>query len=186
MSKCRLTTPTLIALAAIFAMASGTVQAQVKPFQVTGGGTADHIPAFRGDESTHWAEGHATELGEYYCQSVVRLDDFTSQTTGDFSNAAPCVFTAANGDDLVFNYAGSVELIPTEEAGVFIAKWTAIFTPVPDLCTGRFAKITDGSVRMVAITDPFEFGEHDVPYTWSGEGWIEFAEPKGPDHGRDD
>lgn len=171
-----------IAITAIIALTSTAAKAEVKPFKVTGAGTADHVPAFPGDEATHWAEGQATELGEYYCESVVRLDDFTSPTTGDFSNAAPCVFTAANGDKLVFNYAGKVELIPSDGEGVFVAKWTATFTPDVALCTGRFASVVGGSVVIVAITDPFEFGEHDVPYSWSGEGWIEFAKKCDREH----
>ena len=165
----------VIAFTAILALSAPSAQAQVKPFKLSGGGTADHVPAFPGDEAPHWAKGQATELGEYYCESVVRLDDFTSPTTGDFSNAAPCVFTAANGDKLVFNYAGTVDLIPTEDEGVFITKWTATFTPDLALCTGRFANVVDGSVVVVAISDPFEFGEPNVPYAWSGEGWLEFA-----------
>lgn len=63
-----------------------------------------------------------------------------------------------------------------------VAVFTAEFNPVPELCTGRFAKVVDGSFIMRAVSEPFPFvvnGEGFSPafdYTWEGEGWLEFRE----------
>lgn len=52
----------------------------------------------------------------------------------------------------------------------------AEFNPVPSQSTGRFARVTDGSFTMTAVTEPFVLGATDpVRYTWQGDGWIEFA-----------
>jgi hypothetical protein len=163
-----------IAFAVALALTAGAAQAQHKPFKVSGGGTVDHIPLSPGDTATHWATGQGTEIGEYYGDGIVRLDSFTSQTTGDFSSAEPFIFIAANGDELAFDYAGVVELIPAA-GGKFTTKWVAIFTPVTAFCTGRFAKVTGGSFVMTAITDPFNFGDHNIGYTWSGDGSLIFG-----------
>jgi hypothetical protein len=53
-----------IALAALFALACPRAQAQVKPFQISGGGLADYIPVTVGDPVYHFARGQATELGQ--------------------------------------------------------------------------------------------------------------------------
>jgi hypothetical protein len=94
--------------------------------------------------------------------------------TGDFSSAVPFVFTAANGDDLAFDYAGTVELFPLPD-GEFIGVFVATFTPAFDECTGRFTKVIGGSFVMTAITDPFVLGSTDpTGYTWSGEGTLTY------------
>jgi hypothetical protein len=161
--------------------------AQVKPFEVTGGGLAEYIPTKVHEPVFHFAVGVATELGKYYGEGKVQLDQFTSATTADFSSAVPFVFTAANGDQLAFTYGdtnngakqpGEVTLYPVG-GGEFVAVWVAEFNPVPELSTGRFAKVIDGSFTMVAVNEPFVLGAHDpVEYTWQGDGWIEFSQGK--------
>lgn len=174
----------LAAFAAILVAACPVAQAQVKPFKVTGGGIVDFVPVVKGDAAFHDAVGTATHLGKYDCLGLVRVDKFTSPTTAEFSSAEPCVFTAANGDQLVFHYGrpdfgaagpGVVELFDAGDGRVF-AVFIAEFNPVPALCTGRFAKVVDGSFIMVAVTEPFVLGADDpVAYTREGDGWIEFG-----------
>jgi hypothetical protein len=178
----------LIALAALFAVACPRAQAQVKPFQISGGGLADYIPVTVGNPVYHFARGQATELGQYFGEGEVQLDRFTGPLSAEFSSAVPFVFTAANGDKLAFTYGdtsngakepGQVQLIDQGD-GTFTSVWVAEFNPVPALCTGRFKNIIGGSFIMVAQTEPFVLGDTEDPvaYTWEGKGWIEFAEGK--------
>ncbi|MGH7134673.1 MAG: hypothetical protein ACREHD_02975 [Pirellulales bacterium] len=127
----------------------------------------------------HNATGNATELGEYSAEGFFQVDEFTSPLEADFSSSAPCVFIAANGDQIQFDYAGTVQLFP-EDDGTFTAVFTATFTPVltPGANTGRFTKVIGGSFVMVATSAPFTFGEPNVPYTWEGDGSLEFREGK--------
>ena len=95
------------------------------------------------------------------------------------------MFTAANGDDLAFTYGvtangarttGRGGVFPVGD-GSFTAVFVAEFNPVPAKCTGRFAKVIDGSFIMVARSEPFFIlGPSTTPfkYTWEGKGWIEF------------
>jgi hypothetical protein len=176
----------LTALVALLALAC-RADAQVKPFKVTGGGTADYIPVNVDEPVFHWAVGQATELGKYYGEGKVQLDQFTSPSTADFSSAVPFVFTAANGDKLAFTYGdtdngaqqpGEVELHDVG-GGLVVAVWVAEFNPVPAMSTGRFKNVIDGSFMMTAVTEPFVLGAKvPVDYTWEGEGWIEFNKRK--------
>ena len=100
-----------LALALALTFVTTTAQAQTKPFKVSGGGTANHIPSFPGDTSTHWATGQGTELGEYYGDGIVRLDTPPdANLAADFSSAEPFVFIAANGDELAYTWSGEGEL----------------------------------------------------------------------------
>jgi hypothetical protein len=167
----------LAILALILSQAPAQAQV-VKPFKITGAGTADFIPLAPGLVSPHDAVGTATHLGRYESLGFVRLDAFTGPTTGAFSSAEPAVFTAANGDSLAFDYAGSVELIYVGD-GLFMTVWVAEFTPAAEGSTGRFASVVDGSFIMTAVTEPFSLeAPFDVAYSWSGSGWIAFAHGK--------
>lgn len=163
------------------ALAPRAAEAQIKPFKVTGGGiAADGFPTTLHTPAPHNATGNATELGEYSAEGFFQLDQFSfSDLDGDFSSSEPCVFIAANGDEIQFDYAGTVELF-TEDGQTFTAVFTATFTPVltPGANTGRFAKVIGGSFVMVATSAPFMFGELNVPYTWEGEGTLEFKRGK--------
>lgn len=169
----------LTACTLALAFASSRADAQVKPFKVTGGGVASKgLPLAVDVPAPHWAVGQATELGNYVGSGFFQVDQFTGPLSGDFSSAVPFVFTAANGDDLAFDYAGTVELFPTPD-GRAVAVFVATFTPALDLCTGRFAKVIGGSFVMTAITEPFVLGSTDpTRYTWSGEGTLEFRKGK--------
>jgi len=161
------------------AEAAKNADSQAVPFKVTGSGIGAHgIPTTPNTPAPHDATGTATHLGKYTGEGMFQLLTFTSRTTGTFNSATPFVFVAANGDRLAFNYAGTFELIPTGD-GKFIVVFTAEFTPVAELSTGRFANVTGGSFIMVATTEPFVLGSTDpVAYSWVGEGTIEFAKGK--------
>jgi len=166
---------TLCALALV--LAPNQAQAQVKPFKITGGGTApDGLPLTLDTPAPHNAVGNATELGKYSAEGFFQLDEFIDPLNAYFSSSQPCVFIAANGDRIEFDYEGTVEL-STDDYITFTAVFTATFTPVltSGANTGRFNKVIGGSFVMVATTAPFMFGELDVPYTWEGEGTLEFS-----------
>lgn len=163
----------------VVALTPRAAEAQVKPFKVTGGGiAADGFPTMLDTPAPHTATGNATELGEYSAEGFFQVDEFNG-LEGDFSSSVPCVFIAANGDEIQFNYAGTVELF-TEDGETFTAVFTATFTPVltPGANTGRFANVIGGGFVMVATSAPFMFGEPNVAYTWDGEGSLEFNEGK--------
>jgi hypothetical protein len=160
------------------------------PFKVTGGGEApEGLPVFPGGTAGHNATGTATHLGRYSGEEgLFTLLGYTSATTGTFQGSF--VFVAANGDRLAFNYGantpGEFTLIPTDD-GKFIVQFDAEFTPVPEESTGRFAKVTGGSFRMIAYSDPLDLSPDAITedgytapfnYTWSGEGSIEFSKGK--------
>src|SRR5262249_54103661 len=130
------------------------------------------IPLIEGQSAPHDADGTATHLGRYHAEGLVRLDHFTSPTTAEFSSAEPVVFTAANGDDLLFNYAGTVTLIPLD-GGLFMTVWVAELTPAAG-STGRFAKVTGGRFIMTAVTAPFAPGDTDIADSGSGNSSLEF------------
>jgi hypothetical protein len=148
---------------------------------------ADYIPIVTNVPVFHWAVGEASELGWYCAEAKFQLLQFTSQTTGEFDSAVPCVFTSVNGDELVFTYGdttngakqpGSVDLYPLP-SGEFIGVFVAEFNPVPAKCTGKFKNVVRGSFTMVAVTEPFVLGAKvPVDYWWIGDGWIEYGKGK--------
>jgi|GEM_PF-4727075 len=162
-------------LLSLFSVYASLADAQILPFELTGSGDAAFIPLTPGESAFHDADGTATFLGNYHAEGMVRLDEFTSQTTGNFSSAVPIVFTGENGDELHMDYAGSVELTPVG-VGEFFSTWIAEFTPVVGSSTGQFANVIDGSILVTAITDPFTLADPtNVPYSWSGPpGWLKF------------
>ncbi len=185
--------PTIAALAALWAVLVFTAPAapaQVKPFKVTGGGTApEGLPLFNGGPpASHNATGTATHLGKYSGdEGMFTLLSFDFETlTGTFGGSF--VFVAANGDRLKCNYRRNSEIPGTgtffvsgfTEDGEIIVTFIQEFTPVPSESTGKFAQVTGGSFIMIATTDPFPLEIIDgytqpFSYTWKGEGKLEFA-----------
>lgn len=159
------------------ALLSTTAQAQSKPFNISGAGIVEYIPLPGDPAANHCAVGNATMLGKYFADGWVQTDMFTSPTTANFSSAAPIVFTAANGDELHFDYVGAVELRDAGN-GQSYTVWTAEFTPVIGASTGRFEKVIGGSFIMTATTGAFSVpgagGDQDIPYSWEGNGHLEF------------
>lgn len=182
----------LFPVLAILAIAGQRAEAQIKPFKIQGGGTADYIPTQPGQTPSHVSTGQATELGNYTGKGSLKLIGATPQGLPLFASAEPFVFTAANGDQLAFTYgdvskgAASPGIVYPEIVGgtpaqpIAVATFVAEFNPYLPLCTGRFAKVTRGSFIMTAVTAPFKLGDTTdrVAYSWQGEGWIEFRKGK--------
>jgi hypothetical protein len=179
----------LIALAASLALTSSRAEAQVKPLKITGGGSApDGIALTPYTPAPHSATGNATELGNYTGEGFFQILEGTGPLTAEFSSAPNFVFVAANGDHLAMTYGdvdngaaqpGEVTLMPNSD-GSFTALFVAEFNPDLPNCTGRFAKVTGGSLIMYAVSDPFfivEGGTATTPfnYTWSGSGTLTYG-----------
>jgi hypothetical protein len=159
----------------------------IVPFHVNGGGNAPGgLPLFAGGTGPHDATGHGSLLGNYTGNGVFTQEGFTSATTGTFHGTF--VFVAANGDRLAMRYGatapGQFTIMPMAD-GKVVVQFVAVFTPVPEESTGRFATVTGGGFLMVATTEPFvptpnEQG-YAAPfhYTWEGHGALEFG--KGDD-----
>ena len=169
------------------AFAQTRAQAQVKPLKITGGGPApDGISLIPGTPSPHSATGNATELGNYTGEGFFQILDFTGPLSADFSSAPNFVLVAANGDRLAMTYGdtnngakqpGQVTLVPNSD-GSLTAYFVAEFNPDLPNCTGRFAKLTGGSLIMYAVSDPFFIlGTSTTPfdYSWHGSGTLTFG-----------
>ena len=177
----------LIALAASLALTSSRAEAQVKPFKITGGGYApEGISLIPDNPVPHSTVGNATELGKYTGEGSFQILDFTGPLSAEFSSAPNVVFVAANGDELAMTYGdtnngakqpGEVTLVPNDD-GSFTAYFVAEFNPDLPNCTGRFAKLTGGSLIMYAVSDPFFIlGTSTTPfnYSWHGSGTLTFG-----------
>jgi hypothetical protein len=85
-----------IALAITLALVSPTVHAQVKTFNVTGGGYApDGLPLIPYTVVPFSLAGNANELGNYTGQGTFQILDFTGPLSAEFSSAPDVVFVAA-------------------------------------------------------------------------------------------
>src|SRR5262249_55698268 len=92
---------------------------------------------------------------------------------------------AESGDRLAMRYGattpGQFTIMPMAD-GKVIVQFVAVFTPVPEESTGRFARVTGGGFIMVATTEPFvpapNAQGYTAPfhYTWEGHGALEFGE----------
>ncbi len=171
-----------VSLFTTLTLAPQIASAQIKPFKISGCGIAEKVPLTPGETAMHRSVGVATHLGAHTGQGRLKLGTFTSLTTATFSSEVPYVFKAANGDQLACTYGldgttvtGEVKLFFIDAVtayGVFVAE----FKPVPDLCTGRFAKVTGGSFLMTAVTEPFDLRNPvNVRYCWEGDGTLKFA-----------
>ena len=158
-----------------------------KPFKIKGGGVAPEGLAPPGEVTTHLIEGTATHLGHHTGEASFDIFSLapTSATTlgGTFGSHDPCVFVAANGDELVCYYGlpgkgaadfGTFEITildVTAEGLLVDAFFIAEFVVQPE-STGRFAGAS-GNWIMYAQTEPFILGSQDpVVYSWEGEGTL--------------
>lgn len=189
-------TTAIISFALVLGVIAAPSHAQVVPFKIDGSGNilSDLFPA-PGAAAAHTSTGQATHMGRYNGLGIVKIETINLATgEGTFSSDVPYVFEATNGDRLVFQYgrtdaesgaspaaaeAGKVKIVPAEN-GQVKAVWDAEFNPVPELCTGRFANVVSGSFRMIATTDPFDFGPlpAGLGYSWVGEGKIDLGKKK--------
>jgi hypothetical protein len=178
----------LAALVAVLALA-GRADAQVKPLKITGGGPVPEGISIFGFDSPHSATGNATLLGKYSGNGVANSLSFDPATlSGTFEGYF--IFVAANGDKLAMTYGnpdngaeqvGTYHIVPVG-GGMVQAVFLAEFNPILSECTGRFKKVVDGSLIMLAVSDPFPLVIDDegfsppFDYEWSGQGWLEFDE----------
>lgn len=184
----------LVALAVLVAPRGAALAKAAKPFKITGGGVAPEGLRPPGETTTHLIEGHATHLGKHSGIGTFDIDTFVpddpflpTSISGTFASADPCVFVAANGDQLVCYYGrtdkgaseiGTFKLTVvgvTEDLQLIVeALFIAEFVPQPELSTGRFAGTTGGWI-MYATTEPFVLGSSDpVDYAWEGQGSLTF------------
>ena len=180
----------LTAAFAVLVLLSHSVDAQLKPFKISGAGVAPNGLPFPGDPARpHWIAGNATQLGRHYGEGSVQTDanNFMfhddGRITGEFGSGSPFVFTGANGDILSCQYGrtafgastpGTFEMVPTGDPGMYVAYFIAEFVPVSADCTGKFAGVT-GSWVMDAVTEPFLLGSNDpLYYSWEGNGTLNF------------
>ena len=182
-----------VAALAITTLADAGKTEVTKPFKIKGGGVAPEGLAPPGEVTTHLIEGTATHLGHHegIGSFVTGPPVPTSPSTlaGEFGSDEPCVFVAANGDQLVCHYGrtdkgaaepGEYELtvVGVTDGGVPIveALFIAEFVPQSE-STGRFAGAT-GSWIMYARTEPFVlFSTDPTAYEWEGEGELTFQKP---------
>jgi hypothetical protein len=178
----RIWTTVLLTVIVVVAMTNGTLWAKkhhkkkphviTKPFKISGGGEAGYFPFPGLPPTTYFADGTATQLGRYHADGAFQFDtvDFATLTGTFSSGETPTVFTGANGDQLVCDFAGTFSVIPQED-GTFVGVFVATFTPVFAQNTGKFKRIIGGSFEMIATTEAFEsFEDTDIPYTWEGDG----------------
>lgn len=159
------------------------------PFKVTGGGSAPGgLPLVPGLSGPHYATGTATELGNYTGQGTFTLGSLqisqTGQVTGTFHGSF--VFTAANGDQLAFDYGngdtGTITgQLSADGSAVTNVTFDALFTPNAAESTGRFANVIGGGFTMIASAPSISLIS-TVPgytagfdYTWNGQGMLEFS-----------
>ena len=161
-------------------MAPKQAEAQVKPFKITGGGTAPDgipLPVIDGGSGTapHSAVGNANFLGKYSGEGEVETltASFNSDgtVTGTFQSPVPFVFTGANGDILACYYGntdygaenvGKFTLVPVPGfGGWYVAFFVAEFVPYDPDCTGKFQGVSGSWIMYAAMSDPFELGSTD-------------------------
>jgi hypothetical protein len=163
----------------------------VVPFKVSGGGPAPDGASVFGFPSPHSATGNATHVGKYSGDGVFQSLSFDPFTGGGTFHGT-FTFEAKNGDKLACTYgetdngaeeAGTYQVYPTDDGQVYVV-FVAEFNPIPSECTGRFAKVVDGSFIMVAVSEPFDLvldAEGFTPkfnYEWDGKGWLKFKRGK--------
>jgi len=179
---------TILALAASQAQA----QTQTKPFFIAGSGTAPQGVSLFGDDSPHDSAGLMVPFGPYTGdQGNFNSLSFDSATlSGTFEGSF--VFVDLFGDELFCTYGdtdpkldnpakeeGTYQIVPVG-GGNIIVVFLAEFNPVPSKSTGRFRRVADGSLIMLAVTEPFPFLLDEdgfsppFDYSWIGKGWIRF------------
>jgi hypothetical protein len=176
-----------VTLALSLTMTGSRAEAQVKPLSITGGGYApDGIALTPMTAAPHSLTGNANELGQYTGDGFFQILDYTGPLTAEFSSAPNCIFVASNGDQLAMTYGdvnngakqpGQMTVVPNND-GSFTAYFIAEFNPDLANCTGRFTKLTSGSLIMYAVSAPFFIqGATTTPfsYTWQGSGTLTYG-----------
>ena len=148
-----------------------------KPMKISGGGEAAYFPLPGLPPTTYYADGTATHLGNYHAEGKFQFDTLDPSTlSGEFSSGdTPTVFTAADGDELHCDFAGTYAVTPQAD-GTLVGVFIATFAPVEGASTGRFTNI-GGSFVMTATTAPFaSVFDTNIPYTWVADGSLDWEE----------
>lgn len=181
-----------IAAMLVFGLTTLSASAQVKPFFVVGSGPAPNGVSIFGADSPHGSTGIATPVGLYSSDqgNFNSLSFDPVSLSGTFEGSFP--FTALNGDVLFCTYGdvdngadqtGEYQVIDVGGGNVIVV-FLAEFNPVPAKCTGQFKKVTDGSLIMLAATEPFPLVLNEAGFTppfnysWVGKGWLKFKQGK--------
>ena len=180
----------LIVLVAVLTLPCHRAEAQVKPFNVKGGGNApEGLSLIPFDAAPYTNSGTATHLGKYsgFGIAYVTTDDPGPLPSGAAFNGSfsgGFVFVAANGHRLVCKHPGTFAVYPDGE-GRFYAIFDAIFTPASLTIgqttyesTGKFMNVS-GSFRTIATTKSFDidfgnFVTSEFDFSWVGEGSLDF------------
>ncbi len=173
----------------VLSLTNLSANAQVKPFFVAGSGTAPDGVSISGADSPHNAEGFSIPVGPYTGdKGIFRSQDFDPETlSGKFKGEF--VFEDLFGNELFCTYGdtdngaaslGTYRAIDVGGGNVIVV-FLAEFNPDASRSTGRFKKVTSGSLTMLAVTKPFKLdldSEGFTPpfeYSWVGTGWIKFG-----------
>lgn len=185
----------LTALAGILTLVCQPANAQYRPFFVAGSGSTPIGVSLSGDDSPHNASGFGFPTGPYTGdQGNFKSLSFDPETlSGTFKGSF--VFVDFFGDELFCTYGdpcnkgddpcngakqnGTYQLYDAGDGKVF-AVFLAEFNPDPEKSTGRFKRAVEGSLIMLAISEPFPFVVDEKgfsppwDYTWFGKGWLRF------------
>jgi len=175
----------------VLALTSLSAQAQIRPFFVTGSGRApDGVSVIPGTVSQHTAAGLSIPVGPYASDSgrFVAVDPPDENLSGTFKGS----FTfeeVFRKDDLFCTYGdesngaegpGRYYVIDVGGGDVIIA-FLAEFNPDRFRSTGKYRRVTGGSLTMLAVTEPIALAEilddgvsPAFNYSWVGSGWIRF------------
>ena len=173
---------------AVLALASPKADAQTKPFLVAGTGSTPNGVSVLGADSLHVSTGLAFPIGPYTGDrgnfNSLSFDPMTLSGTfiGSF------VFVDLFGNELFCTYGdtdngakqnGTYQLYQVGD-GKVVAVFLAEFNPDPEKSTGRFKRAVDGSLIMLAVSEPFPFVVDENgfsppwDYSWVGKGWLRF------------
>lgn len=180
-----------LAALVVLGLAAGPARAQVVPWKVTGSGGGTKGFSILGDDSPYSASGRATHLGKYTGSGIVQALSFDPQSlSGTFRGTY--TFVTKNGDKLACTHGdtdngaeepGTYQVYPAAGGKVYVV-YVAEFNPIPSECTGRFQNVVDGSLIMVATSEPFDLTIDEngftppFGFTWEGSGWLQYKRGK--------
>jgi hypothetical protein len=169
-------------------VATAGAQSRAVPFKVKGGGAfSSGLPVAPSVTANFQANGTANQLGKYTTEGTFTLGSLQISPTGVVSGTFQevLVFVAANADRLTFSsgasngiFTGQLSADGTTITGVTFG---ALLSPDPAHSTGRFSKVTGGSIMLVTSADAISLVS-TVPgftspfsFTWEGEGLLLFG-----------
>ena len=177
------TVKTVLSSVAVVLLTVCAAQADVTvPWRVTGEGSfSTGLPVVPDLSVDYFGSGHGSQIGRYTGGGLFRLLSFNAADgTGTFDGSF--VFVTPDGDLLATNVVSpGAFTVLTAPSGNVIASFVFQLIPNPAHSTGRFAKVTGGSLLIAATSAPFlltvSVDGHTPPftYTWAGDGSLVFA-----------